>query len=148
MVLESSLAGAPCYNSSMSNYAERVRQALGEYGATSAEWAILVTTGYNIPYARKKFAWQAAWEARTGCPPTDGDVTEDQAECAIDSCVAKDWIRLTEPGHIERHRDIFGHHDGNTTMYPRDGIVLTELGHQVLSRIAISIHGREYYARP
>jgi len=129
-----------------------IAKALALHAATPAEWAVLITAGYYIPLPRNKFASHAEWEARAGCPRTENDVTEAQVAEAIDSCLLKGWIQLTEKGHVEQHRDVFGRLTGGRpedpvgcTEYPADGIVLTELGQKVHSAIAIAHLGRAYF---
>jgi hypothetical protein len=131
----------------MESFQQREQRAIDSHGATEAEWVVLLTAGYYIPLPKDRFIPQAAWEGRSGrSEQREGDVSEQQIAEAIDSCLLKGWVRLTEEGHVEHERNVLGSHTGETTEYPKDGIALTEAGHRIHSGIAIAIHGRDYYS--
>ena len=126
-------------------FPEERQRILAENGVTEAEWAILVTAGYYIPLPKQQFIQQAAWESRTGQPSREGDITEQQAAAALESCLAKGWAKLTECGHEERERNVLGEFCGELCIYPQDGVALTDQGHELNRRISIAIFGRDYF---
>lgn len=123
------------------DHQERV---IEEHGVTHSEWAVLITAGYYIPLPRDSFVQQAVWEVNNGDPYDD--VNEASVVRAIDTCLTRNWIALTAEGHVERERNVLGVYTGASTTYPRDGIVLTEDGHNIHNSIAIASYGREYFA--
>jgi hypothetical protein len=113
---------------------------------TSAEWAVLLTAGYYIPVSKGRFIRQAAWESRAGRTPSEGDLEEHEIAAALEACLSNGWVQLTKQGHAEKNRTLLGVYTGVTTIYPNNGIVLTETGHEVHKRVATAIFGREYFA--
>jgi hypothetical protein len=113
---------------------------------TSAKWAVLLTAGYYIPVSKARFIPQAAWEARAGRTPREGDLEEHEIAAALEACLSNGWVQLTELGHAERNRTVLGVDVGVTTIYPENGVVLTDSGHEIHNRVAIAIFGRDYFA--
>lgn len=109
---------------------QRIR---AELGVTNPIWAVLITAGYYIPLPRDRFIPHAVWEVNNANPRDDVD--DRSVAQAIDTCLSRGWIRLTAEGHSERERNRLGEFTGESTTYPKDGIVLTELGHDVHNRI-------------
>ena len=117
---------------------------LAEHGVRMAEWAVLLTAGYYVPLSRPGFIPHATWEGNGGV--SHGDVDQASVAEALTSCLEKGWVVLTEEGHVERERNVLGKYTGETTTYPKDGVVLTDSGRELHNRIAIGVYGRDYYA--
>jgi hypothetical protein len=125
--------------------AEHKSQILAANGVSSAEWAVLSSAAYYTPISRRRFIPQAAWESRCGRKPRPGDLEEHEISTALDACLAKDWVMLTKQGHVERERGVLGEYTGDKFVYPDQGVVLTDSGHELHSRVAIEIFGRDYF---
>jgi hypothetical protein len=80
-----------------------------------------------------------AWESRAGREPQPGDLEKHEISAALDACLAKDWVMLTRQGHVERDRGVLGEYTGNKFVYPDQGVVLTDSGHELHSRVLIEI---------
>src|SRR5690348_7399801 len=112
---------------------------LAANGLTHGEWAVLITAAYYIPLPVRHFIPHAAWESAH-------DTTEAQARRGYESCLSRGLIRLTEAGHVERERHVFGQYTGESTEYPADGVVLTEAGYALHSKVCLELFGPEYFA--
>ena len=119
-------------------------QILQQNGITHAEWAVLITAGYYVPFPRGRFIPHAVWEHNHA--ERYDDVNEATVAAAIESCLTRGWITVTYEGHVERERDVLGEYTGETTEYPEDGITLTDAGHDIHNRIAIGLYGRDYFS--
>ncbi len=111
---------------------------LKAHGLTYGDWAILITAGYYIPVAGERFIEQATWEIQKGAK------TEDVRE-GYDRCLTNGWVRLVREGHMEHDIDVFGMKTGDITEYPENGVILTEAGHALHSKVAIEIFGADYF---
>jgi formylglycine-generating enzyme required for sulfatase activity len=123
---------------------EHEQRVLAKHGVTNAEWAVLITAGYYISFPRSCFISHAVWEGNGGVP--HGEVVQAAVAEALATCLEKGWVAPTEEGHVERERNVLGEYTGETTTYPKDGVVLTDAGHDIHNQIAIGVYGRDYFA--
>lgn len=123
---------------------EREQQVLAEHGVTNAEWAVLITAGYYVSLSHSRFIPHAVWEGNGGI--RHGKLDRAAVAKALTSCLKKGWVAMTKKGHIERERNVLGEFTSETMVYPKDGVVLTEAGHDIHNQIAIGIYGRDYFS--
>ncbi len=111
---------------------------LHQHGLTEGDWAILITAFYCVPLPKQAFIECAAWESM-------GRANQEQVALTLDQCLIRGLVRFVKGGHIEHGRNVFGQSKGNATEYPDDGVVQTEAGHDLHSRVCFAIFGENYF---
>ena len=111
---------------------------LHQHGLTEGDWAILITSFYCIPLPQKPFIECAVWESM-------GRATQEQVTLGLDHCLTRGLVRFVNEGHIEHDRNVFGQLKGNITEYPDGGVVLTEAGYELHSKVCFAIFGENYF---
>lgn len=106
-----------------------------------AQWAVLSTALYYIPLPWQSFVCHVKWlfEIELG-------LSIEEVAWGLRNCIDRGWVAMTLDQAVIQHLNIFGQHTGYTTVYPREGIVLTPSGHETVRTIAIDLFGSDYFA--
>ena len=123
------------------NWREHKADVLNAHGLTFGDWAILITAGYYIPVAGERFIDQATWESQ-------GNANPKEVRNGFERSLAQGWVQLVPEGHVEYNLNVFGERTGDVTQYPENGVILTQSGHALLSKVAIAEYGADRFRRP